>query len=192
MSENYSPAPAAPVAPVAPVAPQQKKSGCMKWALIGCSAAIVLGVAFVAVIVIVVFGAMKKSDVYREALRRAQNDPAVTAALGTPIVDRLVVSGSVNLDSSGGHATLDFPISGPKGKATVHVVATKSGGGGWDYSELTVTPANGPVIKLETSQTPPATSSEGTSSSSSTSTETTTTETTGTEGTGGSGSSTST
>src|SRR5258708_39579720 len=164
MSENYSPAPAAPVAPVAPVAPQQKKSGCMKWALIGCRAAIVLGVAFVAVIVIVVFGAMKKSDVYREALRRAQNDPAVTAALGTPIEAGFYVTGNVKLDSTGGHATLDFPISGPKGKGVVHAVATKSGAG-WDYSELTVTPATGPAIRLRTSQTPPATSSEPATSS---------------------------
>ncbi len=162
-------------AAAAPVAPAQKQSGCLKWALIGCGAALVLLVAFVAVIVIVVFGAMKRSDVYREALRRAQNDPAVTAALGTPIEAGFYVTGNVKLDSTGGHATLDFPISGPKGKGVVHAVATKSGTG-WDYSELTVTPASGPVIRLQTSQTPP-----GTTSSSSISTQTTTTETTGTE-----------
>jgi hypothetical protein len=183
MSANYTPAPTAPVAP-----PPPKKSGCLKWALIGCGAALVLFVGFLVVMVFVVFGAMKKSDVYREALRRVQNDPAVTAALGTPIEAGLYVSGNVNLDSKGGHATFDFPISGPKGKAVVHVVATKSGGAGWDYSELTVTPANGPVIRLQTSETPPATSSEPATST--TSTETTTSETTGTEGTAGTDSST--
>ncbi len=171
MSVNVPPAPAPPAAPA------QKSSGCLKWALIGCGAALVLLVAFVAVLVIVVFGAMKRSDVYRIALSRVQNDPAVTAALGTPIEAGLYVTGKVNLDSTGGHAAIDFPISGPRGKGTVHAVATKSGAG-WDYSELTVTPANGQVIKLETSQTPPATSSEPATS---TSTETTTTETTGTE-----------
>jgi hypothetical protein len=167
-------------APAAPVAPPPKSSGCLKWGLIGCGAALVLLVGFAAVIVVVVFGAMKRSDVYREALSRVQNDPAVTAALGTPIEAGLYVTGKINIDGTGGHATIDFPISGPKGKATVHAVATKSGAG-WDYSELTVTPANGPVINLQTAQTPPATSSEQ-----ATSTEATTTETTGT------GSSTST
>src|SRR6266849_5845533 len=146
-------------APAAPVAPAQKQSGCLKWALIGCGAALVLLVAFVAVIVIVVFGTMKKSDVYRQALRRAQNDPAVIAALGTPIEAGFYVTGKLNVDSTGGHASIDFPISGPKGKGTVHAVETKSGAG-WDFSELTVTPANGPVIRLQTSQTPPATGSE--------------------------------
>jgi hypothetical protein len=151
MSANYTPAPTpAPTAP-APA----KSSGCLKWGLIGCGAAAVLFVAFVAVIVLVVFGAIKRSDVYREALRRVQEDPAVTAALGTPIEAGIYVTGNVDLDANGGHAKFDFPISGPKGKADVHAVATLSGQK-WEYSELTVTPATGAVIHLEPNQ--PATS----------------------------------
>lgn len=151
MSANYSPAPTpAPTAP-APA----KSSGCLKWGLIGCGAAGVLLVAFIAVIVVVVFGAIKRSDVYQEALRRVQNDPAVTAALGTPIEAGFYVTGNVNLDANGGHAKFDFPVSGPKGKADVHAVATMNGSK-WEYSELTVTPANGAVINVQ--QNEPATS----------------------------------
>jgi hypothetical protein len=166
VTSTYTPPPVA--------APPAKKSGCLKWGLIGCGSALVLFGIFAVVIVVVVFGAMKKSDVYQEALRRAQNDPAVVAALGTPIEAGMLVSGSVNVDATGGHATLDFPISGPKGKGTVHAVATKSVAG-WEYSALTVKPDNGPLIDL-TPVKPPTTSSEP----STTTDTTTTTETTDT------------
>ena len=166
-------APATSYTPPPPAVQPAKKSGCMKWALIGCGSLLVLGAIFCVVIVVVVFGAMKKSDVYQEALKRAQADPAVIAALGTPIEAGLMVTGSVNVDSSGGHATLDFPISGPKGKATVHAVGTKSGGEKWDYTELTVTPANGAKINL----LPPPSTSTTTTDSTTTTTDTSATST---------------
>jgi hypothetical protein len=166
-------APATSYTPPPPAAQPAKKSGCMKWALIGCGSLLVLGAIFCVIIVVVVFGAMKKSDVYQEALKRAQNDPAVIAALGTPIEAGLMVTGSVNVDSSGGHATLDFPISGPKGKATVHAVGTKSGGEKWDYTELTVTPANGSKINL----LPPPSTTTTTTETSTTTTDTSATST---------------
>jgi hypothetical protein len=167
VTSTYTPPPVA--------APPAKKSGCLKWGLIGCGSALVLFGIFAVVIVVVVFGAMKKSDVYQEALRRAQNDPAVVAALGTPIEAGLMVTGSVNVDSSGGHATLDFPISGPKGKGSVHAVATKSGEG-WEYSALTVKPDNGPLIDL-TPVKPPTTSSEPSTTTTDTTATTETTDT---------------
>jgi len=179
--------------PPPPAAPPAKKSGCMKWGLIGCGSLLVLGAIFCVVIVVVVFGAMKKSDVYQEALKRAQSDPAVTAALGTPIEAGLMVTGSVNVDSSGGHATLDFPISGPKGKGAVHVVGTKAGEK-WEYTEMTVTPANGAKINLLPPPTTTTTeSSTTTTETSATATDTpATTDTTSTTDTATSTSSTST
>jgi hypothetical protein len=179
--------------PPPPAAPPAKKSGCLKWGLIGCGSLLVLGGIFVVVLVVVVFGAMKKSDVYKEALSRAQNSPAVQAALGTPIEAGMMVSGSINVDTTGGHATLDFPISGPKGKAVVHVVATKTGEK-WDYNAMTVKPENGPIIDLMVGMAPPSTSSEpatttdtsatsATDTTSTTDTSTTDTATTGTSST---------
>jgi hypothetical protein len=168
-------APATSYTPPPPVAQPAKKSGCLKWGLIGCGSLLVLGAIFCVVIVVVVFGAMKKSDVYQEALKRAQSDPAVIAALGTPIEAGLMVSGSVNVDTSGGHATLDFPISGPKGKGTVHAVATKAGEK-WEYTELTVTPANGSKINL----LPPPSTSTTTTESTTTTTDTSATDTSAT------------
>lgn len=130
--------------------PPQKSSGCLKWSLIGCGVLFVLIAAFCAVVMIFVFGAMKRSAVYKGALERAQNDPRVVAALGTPIEPGFFVTGSVHLDANhGGNAELTFPISGPKGKASEHAVATYDGDK-WNYETLTVHPENGPLIDLNT------------------------------------------
>jgi hypothetical protein len=128
---------------------QQKSSGCLKVFLIGCSVLIVLGIAFVAVIVFVVFAAIKKSDVYTQSLEKARSDQRVVAALGEPIDTGFWVSGSVSINSGKGTADIKYPISGPKGKATVHAVAATSGQA-WEYTTLDVTPSNGPPINVLT------------------------------------------
>jgi hypothetical protein len=94
----------------------------------GCLTVLILFAAFIALIVMIVFSAMKSSDVYKEALERAKADPAVTEALGSPIKDGLFVSGSTNVNGASGEAKLAIPIYGPKGKATIYVVAKKSAG----------------------------------------------------------------
>jgi cytochrome oxidase complex assembly protein 1 len=128
---------------------QQKSSGCLKIFLIGCGVLIVLGVAFCAVLVFIVFAAIKKSDVYEGALNRVRADQRVIAALGEPISPGFWVSGNVNINNGKGNADFSFPISGSKGSAKVHAVASTEGRG-WEYSELVVTPSNGPPINVLT------------------------------------------
>ena len=103
----------------------------------GCLTVFLLFVAFIALIVLVVFGALKSTDVYKTALARAQADPAVIKALGTPIDDGLFLSGSTKVEGGSGTADLAIPISGPKGKGKIFVVATKSAGR-WTYKTLAV------------------------------------------------------
>ena len=103
----------------------------------GCLTLVAMVVVFVMVIMLVVFGAMKSSDAYKFAVARAKADPRVTSALGTPISEGLFMSGNTNVNGASGQADLAIPISGPKGKATIYAVATKSGGK-WTYSKLTV------------------------------------------------------
>ena len=62
--------------------------------------------AFVGLIVMTVFSAMKTSDVYREALTQANASDAVVEALGSPIKDGLFVSGSTNANGASGEANL--------------------------------------------------------------------------------------
>ena len=103
----------------------------------GCLTIIVLGVAFVTGIVLLVFGAIKSSDAYQIALNRAKADPRVIEAIGTPIKAGLVVSGSTKVTGDSGESDITIPIHGPKGKAKIYAVATKSEGE-WQYSKLVV------------------------------------------------------
>jgi hypothetical protein len=97
----------------------------------------VLGGAFGAFLVLVIFGAMKQSDAYQTALARAKADQRVINALGTPIEERWFLKGNTEVSGDSGKADLTIPISGPKGKGAIYVVATKFAGE-WTYSKLVV------------------------------------------------------
>lgn len=125
----------------------QKSSGCLKWLAIGCVVAIALGAAGIGGVVYFVFGLIRSSDVYKEALQRARSNPQVVAALGQPIEPGWWVAGSINVENNSGQANFKFPIEGPNGEATVQVTATKKGSQ-WTYSELSVKPEKGPEIDL--------------------------------------------
>lgn len=103
----------------------------------GCLTILALFAIFVCSIVLIVFGAMKSTDVYKDALARAKANPAVIEALGSPITDGLFLSGSTNVNGASGEADLSIPISGPKGKGTIYLKAEKSLGR-WKYSDLVV------------------------------------------------------
>jgi hypothetical protein len=102
---------------------------------------LLLVVAFVFVIMSIVFGAMKSSDAYKGALAKAKADPRVVKALGSPIKDGFFAGGNVNVSGTSGHADMNIPISGPKGKGTIYFVATKFAGE-WTFSKLIVEVAN--------------------------------------------------
>lgn len=103
----------------------------------GCLGIIVVGIAAVFMIGAGVFGLLKNSEPYTESLNRAQNSPAVTAALGTPIKPGFFVTGNVSFENSNGEATISYSISGPSGKGTVTVDGDKQGDV-WSYSEMSV------------------------------------------------------
>jgi hypothetical protein len=103
----------------------------------GCLSSLVLLVAFVGSIALIVFSAMKSTDVYKEALARTKANPAVIEALGSPITEGFLVSGNTNVNGASGEANLSIPVSGPNGKGTVYVAASKSLGR-WNYSGLVV------------------------------------------------------
>lgn len=143
---TYAPPPPPAPAPVAP--PPQKSSGCLKWGLIGCGVLVVLIAAFCAVLVFFVFGAMKRSPVYRDAVARAQADPRVQAVLGTPIETGWWTSGNVHYSGRGnGNADMTIPISGPKGSGRIHATATIEDGN-LKFERLSMKPESGDRIDL--------------------------------------------
>ena len=109
-----------------------------KWFVpLGCFTVVLLVLAFTGSIVLIVFSAMKSTDVYKQALARAKADPAVIEALGSPIKDGFLMSGNTNVNGASGESNLAIPISGPKGKATIYVAANKLLGR-WIFSGLVV------------------------------------------------------
>jgi len=104
-------------------------------------------VLFVFCIVFFVFSILKSSDAYKIAVTRAKSDQRVVAALGTPIQEGLVPSGKTNVNGPSGDADIAIPISGPKGKATIYAMGTKSAGK-WEFSKLAVQIDGGQMIDL--------------------------------------------
>ena len=104
---------------------------------VGCFGMLVLFVSFVVSIALMVFSAMKSTDVYKDALARVQAHPSVIEALGSPIKEGFLVSGNTNVNGASGEANLSIPISGPNGKGTIYVAANKSLGR-WNYTGLIV------------------------------------------------------
>jgi Cytochrome oxidase complex assembly protein 1 len=62
---------------------------------LGCFSTAMLFVVFVGSIVLIVFSAVKSSDVYKDALALAKTHPAVIEALGSPVTEGLLLSGPV-------------------------------------------------------------------------------------------------
>src|SRR5437773_3067210 len=81
---------------------------------------------------------IQRSQIERRLQRcfaRAKTHPAVIEALGSPVTEGLLLSGNTNVNGASGEANLSIPVSGPKGKGTIYVAATKSLGR-WNYSGL--------------------------------------------------------
>lgn len=105
--------------------------------------------AFILGIFAVVFGAMRSSTPYQEALVAVQTDATAIELLGEPIEAGWLMSGSINTSGSSGDASFSIPVSGPKGKGTVYVEAYKSGGV-WQYTQLYLEVEGEPRVPLIT------------------------------------------
>ena len=147
--DSTAPAPS-PVPPPVPAAPRRGWWG-RNWLWVvptGCLTLVVLCLLFAATIAMTVFGMIKGTDVYRNAVAQAKKDPRVAAAIGQPIEESWYVGGSTQISGSSGRSDLMIPIHGPKGNATIYVLATKFAGD-WQYSKLIVKiGASGATIDL--------------------------------------------
>jgi hypothetical protein len=94
-------------------------------------------IGFTASIFFLVVGVMKESGAYKIALQRATDNPVVIEALGTPIKEGWLTSGSTHSVGPGGDANLAIPIHGPKGKAKIYVAAMEVMGI-WHFDTLVV------------------------------------------------------
>jgi Cytochrome oxidase complex assembly protein 1 len=104
---------------------------------LGCFAVLVLGCLFIVGALTLANVAMRSSEAYQLALAAAQRDPSVAAELGAPVSSSWFTTGQIEVFGSGSEATLEIPISGPRGSGTLAVRATKSAGK-WTFSTLNV------------------------------------------------------
>jgi hypothetical protein len=110
----------------------------LRWVLpLGClGLAVVFGAAAIGVFSLI-YGALRSSDPYKNALAAANADTRVVQVLGSPITDQLFITGSFNTNGPRGRAEFALPIKGPKGTATIFAQASKSVGV-WNFEVLVV------------------------------------------------------
>ena len=92
--------------PAVPLTPKTNWwQGNWKWFVpVGCFSMLLLFVAFVVSIALIVFSAVKATDVYKDALARAKATFSVIQMLGSPIKEGFLVSGNTNVNGASGEA----------------------------------------------------------------------------------------
>lgn len=103
----------------------------------GCFVLMLLFAGFIAALLTVVEGAIKKSDAYTQALAQARSNPLVIEKFGQPLQPGWFISGNIQVSGPSGNANISIPISGPKAKGTIYAVAKKSAGK-WHFDTLEV------------------------------------------------------
>jgi len=99
-----------------------------------CGAALVCTAISFACVMVSVSLSMKSIGAYKAAVKRAEAEPRVTAAIGSPPKEGWFIGGSFNVNGAG-NAELAIPLSGPRAKGTIYVVAKESAGE-WTFSTL--------------------------------------------------------
>ena len=106
-----------------------------RWKIaLGCLTVIGLVFAFVVGVLLLVETGFRRSEIYKQALARAEQSPEVRELVGVPVVAG-IATGSIHLKDDSGDADLSIPISGAKGKGLIHLIAVKNGGP-WQFRTL--------------------------------------------------------
>lgn len=109
-----------------------------KWFIpVSCVGVIATLAVFVALILAVVFGVIKSSQVYNQAIDKATNHPDVTATMGTPIKPQWFVTGNFEVNGPSGRADITIPLTGPNADARIYANAIKAQGQ-WTFTSLVV------------------------------------------------------
>jgi hypothetical protein len=106
------------------------------WAVpVGCLVPLLVCGGCVSVLFVTIFGAIRSSEPYREAVATALASPEVKAELGEPLEVGFWTNGNIQINNGGGKADFQIPIKGPKKSGTIYVEATRDGDD-WDYTRL--------------------------------------------------------
>jgi hypothetical protein len=78
----------------------------------------------------------RASDVYKQAMSQAAANSQVREQIGEPIKGGWFMFGELKYGGTSGHANFAIPISGPRGKGRIRVIASKDGS--WRFTCLQV------------------------------------------------------
>jgi hypothetical protein len=112
--------------------------------------ALLLGAMLLASMAVFVLGiarVTKASEPYRVGLMAAQRDQRVIAALGAPVKDGIIPSGSLSTSNGTGSANFSVSLHGARGNGTLYIEAERHAGQ-WQYTTLQVLPDAGEAIPL--------------------------------------------
>ena len=110
-----------------------------KWVIpVGCILPLIVCCGGGTALLMFALGELKSSEVYKEAVAKAKANPEVTAALGEPITEGFIPTGSFDTNPTTGHADLIISLSGPKDSGTLFSVAHITDGK-WVFSKLEFT-----------------------------------------------------
>jgi hypothetical protein len=98
---------------------------------------LLLAASFIGAVFVLVETSFQHSDYYTQALAKARANPQVAEKMGRPLKAGWLASGNLNTSGSSGDVDISFPLSGPKGKGTLHLVAKKNAGV-WQIQTLQV------------------------------------------------------
>jgi len=102
---------------------------------VGLVGGLLLAGAFVGSIFLIVESSFRQSGCYTQALAKARANPEVLEKVGQPLTPGWLAGGNISISGSSGDADISIPISGPKGKGTLYVIAKKSAGE-WNFQRL--------------------------------------------------------
>ncbi len=112
-----------------------RKSGYIKWILIGCGCLALLvagGVLFFGLVFGGIFGgvmgAIKNSDAYKMSVELVERSSEVREEIGTVKSYGWFPGGSVNVNGNGGEAKLSISVAGEKGSGTLETELIKKEG----------------------------------------------------------------
>ena len=110
-----------------------------KWALpsFGCLTIIVVFALLFGAMVSKVTDMFKDSVPYSVSMETLQKNEMVIEKLGEPIEPNGMFQGNINYENDEGTADLKIPVKGPKGEATLLVIAEKKGEN-WTYQTMNV------------------------------------------------------
>lgn len=93
-------------------------------------------------------GGIRASAPFQEAMRRASSNPQLIASLGQPIQSGWMIGGSTMTNGSVSASELRIPLSGPKGRAVLHIAGTRPAGQPWQYQQLSADLPDGARVDL--------------------------------------------